>query len=173
MAFILPYDRARAVEYARRWALDRNPTFFDFTGIGGNCTNFVSQCVFAGCGLMNLTPTYGWFYLSPEERAPAWTGVNELYRFLIGVPEFTEANGGIGPFATNAAESRLVELGDVVQLRNAEGEFYHTLIISGFEENDILVCAHSDDALDRPLSSYNFAGVRILHVEGARTGRME
>ena len=62
----------------------------------------------------------------------------------------------------------LCELRDVVQLSNDEGRFYHTLIISGFTDNDILVCAHSDDALDRPLSSYNYAGIRILHIEGAR-----
>ena len=33
------YDRAHAVAYARRWALSRNPLFYDFTGIGGDCTN--------------------------------------------------------------------------------------------------------------------------------------
>ena len=51
MLITKPYQRERAVEYARRWALDRNPLFADFSGIGGNCTNFVSQCVLAGsCG---------------------------------------------------------------------------------------------------------------------------
>ena len=168
LLLMLPYNRARAVEYARRWALSRNPLCIDFTGQGGNCTNFVSQCLYAGCGVMNDTPTYGWYYRSPEDRAPAWSGVNELYNFLIGIPEFAEANGGAGPFATDAASSRKIELGDVVQLSNEEGRFYHTLIISGFTDNDILVCAQSDDALDRPLSSYNYAGVRILHIEGAR-----
>ena len=169
MLVTFPYNRSRAVAYAKRWALGRNPTFLDFTGIGGNCTNFVSQCVFAGCGIMNFTPTYGWYYLSPDDRAPSWSGVDEFYSFLIGVPEFFDANGGIGPYATNAAESKKIELGDIVQLSNSNGEFYHTLIISGFTENDILVCAHSDDALDRPLSTYrNARGLRILHIEGAR-----
>ena len=117
---------------------------------------------------MNFTPTYGWYYRSPEDRAPAWSGVNELYRFLIGIPEFAEANGGVGPYATDARTSRAIEPGDVIQLANEEGNFYHTLIISGFTDNDILVCAQSDDALDRPLSTYNYASLRILHIEGAR-----
>lgn len=168
MLLEVPYDRERAVAYAKRWALDRNPLFFDFTGRGGNCTNFVSQCLFAGCGIMNFTPTYGWYYRSPEDRAPAWSGVNELYRFLIGDPEFAEANGGSGPYAVNASSANQIDLGDVIQLSNAEGRFYHTLIISGFTENDILICAHSDDALDRPLSTYNYTGLRILHIENAR-----
>ena len=168
MLITLPYDRTRAVEYARKWALMRNPTFSDFTGIGGDCTNFVSQCIFVGCGIMNFTQTFGWYYLSPNDRAPSWSGVQELYDFLLGAPDFLSANGGTGPFATDATVSKKIELGDVVQLSNEDGEFYHTLIISGFTDNDILVCAHSNDALDRPLSTYRFSGLRILHVEGAR-----
>ena len=168
MLITIPYDRERAVTYARKWALERNPTFFDFTGIGGNCTNFVSQCIFAGCGVMNFTKTFGWYYLSPDDRAPAWSGVNELYDFLIGAPDFIAANGGVGPFASDASVSRKIEIGDVIQLSNERREFYHTLLICGFTDNDILVCANSDNALDRPLSSYNFSGIRILHIEGAR-----
>ncbi len=168
MITTLPYDRARAVEYARRWALSRNPLFIDFTGRGGNCTNFISQCLLAGGAIMNYTPTYGWYYVSPEDRAPAWSGVDELYNFLTGIPEFSEANGGIGPFASEVRSNRMIEIGDIVQLANSEGNFYHTLIISAVEENDILICAHSDDALDRPLSTYNYSSLRILHIEGIR-----
>ena len=168
MLIPIPYDRSRAVEYARRWALSRNPLYIDFTGQGGNCTNFVSQCLFAGCGVMNTTKTYGWYYFSPTDRAPAWSGVDELFDFLTGKPEFIEANGGVGPYAVNAADARQIQIGDVVQLQNSRGEFYHTLIISGFTDTDVLVCAQSDDALDRPLSTYNYAGIRILHIEGAR-----
>jgi hypothetical protein len=164
----LPYRRDRALEYARRWALSRNPLFFDFTGRGGDCTSFVSQCLFAGCGVMNDTPTYGWFYVSAADRAPAWSGVKELYDFLIGIPEFRDANGGEGPYATDAAVSQKIEIGDVIQLQNEAGDFYHTLFISGFTDNDVLVCAHTDDALDRPLSTYRYAGIRVLHIEGAR-----
>jgi hypothetical protein len=164
----IPYNRSRAVEYAKRWALSRNPLFIDFTGQGGNCTNFVSQCLFAGCGVMNYTPTFGWYYRSPEDRAPAWSGVNELFRFLLGLDGFVETNQRVGPYATDARTSRTIELGDVIQLANENGVFYHSLLISGFTDGDILVCAQSDDALDRPLSTYNYASLRILHVGGAR-----
>ena len=36
MLLTRPYFRERAVEYARRWALSRNPLFIDFTGVGGD-----------------------------------------------------------------------------------------------------------------------------------------
>lgn len=168
MIIELPYNRERAVEYAKRWALSRNPLFFDFTGGGGDCTSFVSQCVFAGCGVMNYTKTYGWYYISPDDRAPAWSGVEQFFNFITGVPEFAEANGGTGPYGRSLDTGRDIAIGDVIQLANADGDFYHTLVISGFTDSDILVCAHSDDALDRPISTYNFASARIIHIDGAR-----
>ena len=67
----LGYDRQRAVAYARRWAYSRNPLFYNFTGIGGDCTNFISQCLLAGCCVMNCTPTFGWYYRNASDRAPA------------------------------------------------------------------------------------------------------
>ena len=73
------YDRERAVEYAKRWALSRNPLFFDFTGGGGNCTNFVSQSLLAGSLVMDPTEVFGWYYENVENRSPSWTGVREFY----------------------------------------------------------------------------------------------
>lgn len=162
-----PYQRYRAVEYARTWALSRNPLFVDFTGRGGNCTNFVSQCVLAGSCTMNLTPDFGWYYISEANRAPAWSGVEYFFDFMTGVPAFSSRNGGIGPFATEVSKRTAVP-GDVIQLADEEGDWYHTLIISAVENGEIYVCAHSDDALDRPLSSYQFASARFLHIAGVR-----
>lgn len=160
MLLVKPYDRAHAIEYARRWALSRNPLFTDFTGQGGNCTNFVSQCVLAGSCVMNYTPTFGWFFISSSDRAPAWTGVEFFYNFMT-------SNDGVGPFMREVAR-REVAPGDVIQLANDEGDYYHTLFVSAVEGSTILVCAHTNDALDRRLSTYNYASARYLHVEGVR-----
>ena len=167
MLIEIPYNRTRAVEYARRWALSRNPLFIDFTGRGGDCTSFVSQSVFAGCGVMNYTPTFGWYYISSANRAPAWAGVDEFFNFITGDAEFVAANGGIGPRGYDVRNGADIALGDIIQLANNRGEFYHSLIISGFTDNDILICAHSDDALDRPISTYNYATLRVIHIENA------
>lgn len=162
-----PYNRERAVEYARTWALRRNPLFIDFTGIGGNCTNFVSQCLLAGSCTMNYTPDFGWYYISPEERSPAWSSVEYFYDFITGSADFAEQNGGTGPYA-RVVEREEAQIGDAVQYANREGDWYHTVIISAIEGDEIYVCAQSDDALDRPISSYNFATARFLHIEGVR-----
>ena len=157
---IYAYNRRHAVEYAKKWAFDRNPLFYDFSEIGGNCTNFVSQCLLAGCCTMNFTPTFGWYYLSVEDRAPSWTGVEFLYNFLT-------SNDGDGPFGINEEINEL-QLGDVLQLADENGDYYHTLMLSGFDERGILVSAQTNDAVDRPLSEYVYQSIRGVHILGFR-----
>lgn len=156
----LIYDRNAAVAYAKRWAYGRNPEFFDFSEIGGDCTNFASQCIFAGAGVMNYTPVTGWYYISTNNRTASWTGVEYLYAFLV-------ENDGIGPYAQEVPLTGL-EVGDIVQLGRETGDFYHTPVVVGFENGDILVAAHSYDAYNRPLSSYRAAYIRGLHILGVR-----
>ena len=153
------YQRERAVMYARKYALVRNPLFFTFEGIGGNCTNFVSQCLLAGSCVMNFTPLYGWYYLSTNRRSASWTGVDFFYNFLT-------QNVGVGPFGGEIALSD-AQIGDIIQLSNG-ANYYHTLIITEITENDVLVCANSIDSLDRPLSSYNYANLRVIKIFGVR-----
>ena len=154
------YDRDAAVEYAKKWAFVRNPEYYDFTDIGGNCTNFASQCIYAGAGVMNFTPTYGWYYININDRAPAWTGVNELYRFLT-------TNRGPGPQGVDVP-LREVRRGDIVQLRFGYGErFDHTPVVvdPGCGTPDtVLVAANTNDALDRPLSTYSYTALRAVHI---------
>ena len=153
------YDRRAAVSYARRWALDRNPAFYNFDRIGGDCTNFASQSIHAGSKIMNYTPVMGWYYRSSYDRSPSWTGVGYLYNFLIN-------NKSVGPYA-HVVSQREAQPGDIVQLGTYDGRFYHSPVITAITP-EILVAAHSDDALDRPLSSYVYDQARFLHIDGVR-----
>lgn len=57
---IVEYNRGLALAYAKRYALSRNNAYLDFSSLGGDCTNFVSQCLYAGARKMNYTPVFGW-----------------------------------------------------------------------------------------------------------------
>ena len=159
--FTIPYARSAAVVYARRWALGRNPVWYDFENLGGDCTNFVSQCLYAGSGIMNFIPDTGWYYRSLNDRAAAWTGVEFLYRFLVN-------NTSVGPFG-RAVEREKIQPGDIIQLGDANGRFYHSPIVLTTRPV-LLVAAHTYDALDRPLESYSYAKVRFIHIDGVRIG---
>ncbi len=165
MPAIKLYDRTAAVNYAHRWAHSRNPAFYAFDELGGDCTNFASQCLYAGAGIMNFTPTFGWYYKSADNRAPAWSGVTYFYNFL------TRSKASRGPFAIQVSLGEL-EPGDFVQLRfTPDGPFGHNPVVVavlGPEPEQILVATHSEDSDNRPLSSYPYEAVRCLHILGVR-----
>ncbi|MDP4153056.1 MAG: amidase domain-containing protein [Bacillota bacterium] len=158
------YDREKAVEYAHNWAFSRNPNYFSFTGIGGDCTNFISQCIHAGGAPMNYAPTYGWYYISPTNRAPAWTGVQFLYNFLT-------RTSGRGPFGKGVPIDK-IEIGDIIQLSFDGVTYEHSLLVveRGIvpSPDNILIATHTDDSDYRPLSTYSVKQRRYIHIEGTR-----
>ena len=157
----MEYNRSNAIAYAHEWALGRNPKFYNFDGIGGDCTNFVSQCIYAGAGVMNHTRDVGWYYISPTNRAAAWTGVEYLHRFLI-------SNKGIGPYGVEWPINYL-QAGDIIQLIYDGIKFGHSLFIVE-TQSEILVAQHStgENYTNRPFSSYSYSVARGIHLEGVR-----
>lgn len=153
------YDRKAAVEYASKWAIGRNPAYYNFDKIGGDCTNFASQCIFAGCKTMNYAKDVGWYYISLNNRAAAWTDAQFLYNFLV-------RNEKNGPFAKEVTLDRLSE-GDLVQLFNGR-EHYHSLVVMKIERGEIFVGAHSNDVHMYPLRNYFGMIKHGLHIEGVR-----
>ncbi len=161
----MAYDRQAAVAYAREWAFSRNPRYYNFDELGGDCTNFVSQCVYAGAGVMNFTPEYGWYYISLNMRTPSWTGVQFFYNFMT-------TNEGDGPYGRDAPLSEALP-GDVIQLAfNDNPAFTHTLLVvrTGRNPNprNILLAAHTNDAYNRRMNSYEYTNARLIHIEGVR-----
>ncbi len=160
---IIAYDRQAAAEYAKTWAFKRNPLYYNFDKLGGDCTNFASQCIFAGCGIMNYEPLFGWYYINANDRTPSWTGVQYLYNFLVD-------NLSAGPFAVETQLENLM-IGDIVQLGTKTDDYYHSPVVVAIKSGKIYIAAHSNDAYMRPLSSYNYQKVRGIHIIGARTNK--
>lgn len=160
MLVVKPYNRENAVAYARKYAFSQNSLFANFAGIGGNCTNFVSQAIYAGSCEMNYKPTFGWYFISLDDRSPSWSGVEYFYNFMI-------ENTDVGPFG-RAAASDEVEIGDVIQLARNEEGYYHSLLVVGFDGEDILVAAQTDNAYARPLSTYDYDYSRFIKILGVR-----
>ena len=160
----ITYNRAKAVNYAHRWAFGRNQNYYDFENLGGDCTNFISQCVYAGCGVMNYTPDLGWFYISLSYRSAGWSGVPYLYNFLTG-------NEGPGPYGHEAPLSEAAP-GDIIQMSFDNVRFSHSLIVVSTGRRpsvwNIRVATHTMDSDNRPLHTYRYMASRLIKIDGAR-----
>ena len=141
------YDRRAAVNYARAWALRRNPRFGNFSGLGGDCANFASQCLWAGWGERMAEK---WYYVSMDERTPSWSGVKFLRAWLLAAGR------------AEVCDLHEAEAGDLVFLWNGH-RYYHTLVIVS-PGADPLIAAHTHDVLNRPVSDYGPVARQALHI---------
>ena len=161
---IKKYNRENAVEYAKLWAYKRNPKYYNFDSVGGDCTSFVSQCLYAGGAIMNYSEN-GWYYKNGYNKSPSWSGVEFLYQFLIN-------NKNIGPFGSKSTYYE-VEKGDLIQLSFNGEIFSHSLIIVDVElkynNRYIYVATHTDDSYYRELSTYHFKDIRFIKIDGIKT----
>ena len=155
---IIEYNRQKAVDYALKWALTYNPDYYKFTDIGGDCTNYISQCLLHGDAKMNYNKTEGWYYINASNRSPSWTSVFYLQKFLL-------ENKTLGPFGHITRISQ-VQPGDIIQIRQNPFRFNHSVIVTRVENGEIYVCAHTHNVKNKKLSSYNFLQLLAIHIDG-------
>lgn len=79
------YDRNKARAYAEKWHRYRNTYYPNYDKRGGDCTNFTSQCLFAG----GLKRDNTWYCYRTNHYSPfrfnastAWVNANEQYKHL-------------------------------------------------------------------------------------------
>lgn len=145
------YDRCKAGEYARNYGTpdNYNEDYATYDGIGGNCTNFVSQVLKAG-GLDFVGEPgdggYGssWYYQGPNipERTPSWTGVEELYNHM-------QYWSDQGERFKRISDPHDLEVGDVISIwkkpidENSEATPSHTMIVSDKDADNIYVASNT------------------------------
>lgn len=135
------YNRERAREYADKWWNSANPDYLHFDV---DCTNFVSQCIFAGGAPMNYTGKRetGWWYRGKDGTREwwsfSWAVAHALQVYLSG-----KRTSGLRAEAVESPDRLAV--GDVICYSwNGDGRFGHTTIVTGFDENRMpLVHAHT------------------------------
>ena len=112
---------------------------------------------------MNFTPTFGWYYIDANQKAPAWTGVPYLYNFL------TREEQTAGP-AARPCELADLHPGDLIQLSFNGTDFRHSPVVVSVgppaAPENVLIAAHSYDADNRPLSTYDYQDIRFLTIFG-------
>ncbi|HWB01110.1 MAG TPA: amidase domain-containing protein [Pirellulales bacterium] len=147
------YNRADAVRYAMRWALARNPSFPNYSsnhGGGGDCSNFVSQCLLAGGWAMlegTRENSTAWF-AEETYTSRTWSSAQWFYEFLNASPR------------TSRCDEDELALGDVMMLQPPDAPHPdHAMLVTHItglstfdgEERQISLSYHSTDKLNNPL----------------------
>lgn len=123
------YNRYRAVEYAIKYGLDPNAAYKLFDGEGGDCTNFISQCLLAGNIPMDRGSNYPWWYTS-RNWSFSWSVAHSLY-WCIKNRSASRLKGLRG---IEVANYDMLDLGDLIQYER-NGRIYHTGIITNWDND--------------------------------------
>ncbi|WP_225446459.1 amidase domain-containing protein [Paenibacillus rhizovicinus] len=124
------YRRDLAAAYADRWWNEPNPAYENFEV---NCTNFISQCLFAGNAPMNYTGkrASGWWYRGysggRENWSYSWAVANALQHYL-SVPH----NGVLRATVVESADQ--LALGDVIIYDwGGDNRYQHSTVVTAFD----------------------------------------
>ena len=130
------YLRDKAVEYALKYAITPNPDFrffYEYGDGGGDCTNFISQCLLAG-GAPMAYDAWPWWYnnngtkqTDDDTWSVSWAVAHSLYWTLKSRGELKLA----GIKAIEVSDISLLDMGDIIQYEK-DGNIYHTVIITAF-----------------------------------------
>ncbi|MRN55555.1 amidase domain-containing protein [Paenibacillus monticola] len=128
------YSREEAAAYADRWWKDGNPEFETFDV---DCTNYVSQCLFAGGAPINYTGKRetGWWYKGfngkQEWWSFSWAVSDSLQRYLSG-----SRSHGLRAEVMERPDQLM--LGDVIQYDwDGNGLYQHSTIVTAFDASGL------------------------------------
>ena len=172
----IPYDRETVAKRTKQYAKSYNTLFVKYNGIGGDCTNFVSQSMWQcpdwkfdtigknnsvkwACSKKNGSKKYSYDTVS-------WVGVNELWTYFQTNDSPSQAGTVYGISATTSGyTSSSVQLGDVIQFNNGD-IWRHSVIVSEITDGVVYCAAHSDDQARKPLNDYmsKYESYRVAHI---------
>ena len=184
------YNRSAAAQYALDYSASSDGTDAynsKFPHFDADCQNFVSQCVWFGLGGTNTTTAIsnknkpmmtttgrGWFCTKSGHSA-SWTVVGDFRNYVV-----PEADGEDGIYGVRYLKGKIAnaQKGDVVQICDSNGTWYHSYIISSVTGtygsrtlSNINICAHTSNRRNENLanvigaSSTNF---RLIRISGTR-----
>lgn len=189
------YSSYKGVEYAMKYASNLDASQLIFAEAGLDCTNFVSQCVWAAYGGWDSDATvaqnrkrvkdkkrmtgswYGAQY-GYGDIADNWCGVTYFYNYVTNTSKTYGPKGtGYGTASTSKFDLSNVKTGDVVQFYNSNyGNWRHSVYVVsatriGESSYKVFVCAHSNNARNVSITNYlqnaSFTKARGIHFKAA------
>lgn len=164
----IEYNRKSAISYAMKYALEpnKNYDFYGFVnGNGGDCTNFVSQCLRAGGASMDYNSFRPWWYDGRGKASICWAVANSLFWYL-------KTNQRLNRNAIKGLEVEdlsKIDIGDVVFYENYKNSIFHAAIITSFIEESgsrqPLISQHSYNQINETyIKSYDYKKAHFLKI---------
>jgi hypothetical protein len=146
------FDRCKAGEEARKYGEPgvRSPKYPNYTGSGGNCTNFASQVLHEGGGLKFITGNNGtdtdWFYFgqSTQNRSASWAGAPYFYNHMTYWSDtLNNRFQRVSPKQSTSLQEEFysLEVGDVISLN----PYPHNLVVSDMDNNNVYIAGNTYD----------------------------
>lgn len=164
------YAPVNAVKYAMQYALNPNPDyryFLIYGRDGGDCANFLSQCLRAGGSPMKVDSRNPWWYNNNGTKtvknhtfSVSWSLAHSLYWYL----KRNQANNLYGAKGLEVESLGMLELGDVIFFENNKGSIYHSAIVTSFIDKYPLISHHSPEVFNIPFKTWNAAKIHFLKI---------
>lgn len=169
------YNRSNAVYHAdlywSRTGYGYDPNYVDFTYMGGDCTNYVSQNIRAGGATANDTTTpYTWYYLnaggstSDDSWSSSWNNVVPLRDYIVN----NTATGTPSGYETSRTN---LGLGDIIQYDlNGDGAYDHSVFVTEVYKDGLVweqkINAHTSDRYHDLWDAVPFVYARFIRISG-------
>lgn len=89
-------------------------------------------------------------------ESSSWIGVDDLYTYC------KNRGAKVAQFSSLASLKNNIEVGDVVQLKNEDGNWYHSVIISDYSNGEYKYCGHSYDRLNASVNNLGAGAYRYI-----------
>lgn len=168
--------------YARVYAIDYNPLFYDNSGNNADCQNFASQCYWYGYGGSNYDYYIEnrWLPMIVTSNSQAWWGRlsgfssrwGSCTQFVNGFvnTSYLGPQGNYTSYPSGTTTINAVE-GDIIQVTWTSGSVHAYIVGSttGSNLSQIYVCAHTNDRylqrLDYAVSG-GYSSMKVLKATG-------
>ncbi|UOE94593.1 amidase domain-containing protein [Alkalihalobacillus sp. LMS39] len=169
------YNPTAAVNYAKEYYNKRNPNYKSHSK---NCTNFVSQAIHAGGKSekkpspvpdgINSTTTH-WYNDSywgctvnnnctmRSKESSSWINVVDFYSYWRNNQGHSTVSSGSKTTIINNSR-----VGDVIQLKNSSGRWFHSVIVTGKRNGTIYISSNTSDYFDKDFKTLSESSYRVI-----------
>ncbi|NRG47739.1 amidase domain-containing protein [Bacillus sp. CRN 9] len=164
------YNRTAAANYAIKWYNGRNSQYNNHRL---DCTNFVSQAVFAGGKSMKkprsrpsgIDKTTSYWYSERYSLPHYKYGYRESSSW-VNVADFNTYWAKTQKVVTSTSKTTIINnanVGDVVQLKRAsDGRWFHSMIVHKKSNGTIYLAGHTNNTKDKSIKSISASNFRVI-----------